>query len=421
MSPLFRNRHFMALWIGQIVSAVGDYFFWLAMSLAVRRLTGSTAIMGVAMVAVALPNLLLGPLAGVMVDRWDRRKTMIASDLARTLIVLLCLAVHTRQMVWLLILVGFLQSVFSQFFLPARGAALPLIVGKENLLSANGLMQTTMIASLIAGPGLAGITIQYCGLHSSFVVDSLSFLVSALSIASITVPHTQSDHQQTFSAVREELRVGLTFLFTNRTLIGLMIALSLVQLGAGSLQVIWIPYLQTAFGIGPAGLGLADAVHGVGMVIGGLGVGLIFARFRKVTVSAVGLVVAGVSIFMIGQAHLFMWVLVWMVILGVMVPVISSALGTILQLVVPNDKLGRVGGAVNAVITAAGIVSMQAAGMLGQSVNLRWVYAGAGVLVLLGGLITPALVQEPTDAKLAATEPITILPDLNPPELLPEE
>src|SRR5579871_1386410 len=269
MRSLLRNRHFMALWIGQIVSAVGDYFFWLALPLAVRKLTGSIAMMGVAMVAVALPNLLLGPLAGVMVDRWDRRKTMIVSDLARTLILLLCLGAHSRQTAWILILVGFLQSAFSQFFQPARGAALPLIVRKEDLLGANGLMQTTMTVALIAGPGLAGVTIQYWGLGSSFVLDSLSFLVSAISVALITVPHTRSDHAQTIQAVWEELRAGLRFLVNSRTLIGLMIALSLVQLGAGSLQVVWIPFLQTTFGIGPAGLGLVDAVHGVGMVIGG--------------------------------------------------------------------------------------------------------------------------------------------------------
>jgi MFS family permease len=395
----------MALWVGQIVSAVGDYYFWLAMPLAVRHLTGSIAMMGFAMMAVALPSLLLGPLAGVMVDRWDRRKTMIVSDLARALIVLLSLAARSRETVWVLLLVGFLQAIFSQFFQPARGAALPLIVKKEELLGANGLMQTTMTASLILGPGLAGVTIQYFGLNSAFIIDSFSFVVSALAIATIAVPHVTAGRSQALNTVLAELWEGLRFLFTNRTLIGLLIALSVVQLGAGSLQVIWIPFLQTTFGIGPAGLGLVDGVHGVGMVVGGLSIGLLFSRFRKVSISAVGLALAGLSILLIGQARALGWVLVWMGFLGLLIPAISAALGTILQLVVPNDKLGRVGGAVNAIITASSLLSMQAAGLIGQSIDLRWVYAGAGALVMAGGLVTPLLVEEPATVQVPDSEP----------------
>jgi DHA3 family macrolide efflux protein-like MFS transporter len=421
MSPLLRNRQFLSLWIGQIVSAIGDYFFWLAMPLAVRKFTGSTAMLGAAMVAVSLPNLLLGPLAGVMVDRWDRRKTMIVSDLARALIVLLCLYAHSRSTAWILILVGFLQSVFSQFFGPARGAALPLIVSGEDQLAANGLMQTTMTVSLIAGPALAGVTIQYWGLHSSFVLDSLSFLISALSIFLIAVPHARREHERSLAAVTVELRQGLSFLVSNRTLVGLMLAMSLVQLGAGSLQVIWIPFLQSTFGIGPAGLGLVDGAHGVGLLIGGLGVGVIFARCRKVTVSGAGLVLAGLAIIMIGQARALWWVLVWMVALGLLIPAISAALSTIMQMVVPNDKMGRVGGAVNAAITGAGIVSMQVAGLLGQSINLRWIYVGAGLIVSLGGLITPLLMQEPMGRAPSMPETAPIRGDRPPQELLPEE
>ncbi|MEN4043093.1 MAG: MFS transporter, partial [Anaerolineaceae bacterium] len=94
---LFRNRHFMALWIAQLVSFVGDYLEWLAIPILVKNMTGSTLMVGLALIANSIPVLALGPVAGVFVDRWDRRKTMIIADILRALLILVCLTVQSPE------------------------------------------------------------------------------------------------------------------------------------------------------------------------------------------------------------------------------------------------------------------------------------------------------------------------------------
>ena len=97
---LFGNRSFMALWLGQTISYIGDYFYWLAIPIMVERLTGSALQVGLSVISSTLPMLVLGPVAGVFVDRWDRKRTMIVADLLRALLVLLCLQVRTPDQVW---------------------------------------------------------------------------------------------------------------------------------------------------------------------------------------------------------------------------------------------------------------------------------------------------------------------------------
>ena len=139
---LFRNRNFLALWIGQMISFIGDYFVMLAVPIAINRLTGSAMMVGLSFIAAAIPALLLGPVAGVFIDRWDRRKVMIISDGMRALLVLLMLLVRSADQVWIFYLANFLVACTSQFFMPARNAVLPLVVAdRDDLLAANGLMQ----------------------------------------------------------------------------------------------------------------------------------------------------------------------------------------------------------------------------------------------------------------------------------------
>ncbi len=160
---LLANRSFLALWLGQMISFIGDYFYWLAVPIMVERLTGSALLVGLSVITTALPMLFLGPVAGVFVDRWDRKRMMITADVLRALLVLPCLLVRTPDQVWIYYVVGFLMSCVSRFFFPAQNAVLPLIVpDKSDLLAANGLMQMVQTVGLLAGPALAGFR-SACG------------------------------------------------------------------------------------------------------------------------------------------------------------------------------------------------------------------------------------------------------------------
>jgi DHA3 family macrolide efflux protein-like MFS transporter len=423
---LFRNRNFVALWIGQTVSFVGDYFYFLAIPIMVERLTGSALAVGLSVIANALPMLLLGPVAGVFVDRWDRKRTMIVADLLRGVLVLACLLVRTSDQVWIYYIVGFLMSCVSRFFFPAQNAALPLVVpDKNDLLAANGLMQIVQTAGLLIGPALAGFSIGLWGEQVAFVVDSATFFVSAAFVATMTVPRTTAgrDPGGGVSSVLYEMREGVVYLFTNRTMVGVLICLSVVMLGIGAMNVIWVPFMRRIFGLGPEGLGAVDAAQGIGMAIGGIALGFLAARVRKKRLAGWSIIFIGGLIALVGLAprlslvdlipgfgvdaelvdmtvgqrllHMPLLLLFYSLLLGIALVPAQSSLATMMQLAVPDLKRGRVGSAMNAITTAASLLSMALAAVLGDVVALRWIYVTAGLFVSAGGLAGLLVLQEP--------------------------
>jgi DHA3 family macrolide efflux protein-like MFS transporter len=375
--------------------------------------------------------LVLGPVAGVFVDRWDRKRTMIVADLLRALLVLLCLQVRTPDQVWIYYVVGFLLSSVSLFFFPAQNAVLPLIVrDKNDLLAANGLMQIVQTLGLLAGPAAAGFSIALWGEQVAFVVDSVTYVISAAAILTMTVPRTTAAVRRRVGVAREELaavwaelREGLAYLFGNRTMAGILVCLSVVQLGVGAIHVIWVPFLQRTFGLGPEGLGAVDTAQGLGMALGGFGLGFIATRFRQKALAAWGIVLLGALIALIGLAPSFSLVdlvpdlgvememakmavgqrllymplvlLLLMILFGIAIVPAQSALMTMMQLAVPDLKRGRVGSALNALTTVAGLLSMAVASVLGDVIALRMIYFVAGLITLTGGVVGLWVLEEP--------------------------
>lgn len=424
---LFHNRGFVTLWIGQTISFIGDYFYFLAIPIMVERLTGSTLMVGLSTIFNALPMLFLGPVAGVFVDRWDRKRTMIVSDVLRGLLVLLGLLVQRPEQVWIYYLVGFSMSCVSRFFFPSQNAVLPLIVpDKDALLAANGLMQLVQTVGLVAGPTLAGFAIALWGEQIAFVIDSATFFLSAVAILAIAVPRTTSGRQaegKRLGALWAEMREGGTYLFHNRTMVGVLTCLASVQLGLGSINVVWVPFLKRTFGLEAEGLGAVDASQGIGMAIGAIALGLVTARMTKRAMAGWGIIIIGLMIGLIGltpafslvhllpqlrlevaMADMAIWqrllhtpllLLVYSVTLGIALVPAQSALVTMMQLAVPDLKRGRVGSVLNALTMAAGLFSMAIATSAGEIVGLRTIYVAAGLIVTGAGVVGLFVLQEP--------------------------
>ena len=396
---VFRNRSFVALWLGQMISFIGDYFNWIAVPIMVERLTGSALMVGLAVISNALPTLLLGPVAGVFVDRWDRKWTMIISDLLRGLLVLLCLLVQTAEQVWIYYVAGFLMSCVSRFFYPSQSAVLPLIVPDEDdLLAANGLMQIIQTTGLLAGGAIAGFAIGLWGSQFAFIADSVTFGLSAVVVMTMSVPRTTQGQQATggkIAAVWAEMREGVVYLFGNRTMVGVLLCLGVTQFGIGALQVIWIPFLQRTFGVGAEGVGIVDSVQGGGMIVGGLILGYLSARMSQIAMVGWGLAIVGVALFGMGSAPEFGYVVVYSFVLGVALMPIQSVLTTMMQLAVPDLKRGRVSSALNALTTVAGMLSMAAASILGDQIGLRTIFIACGVVIAGGGLLGFFVLKEP--------------------------
>src|SRR5437773_6664272 len=182
------NRGFRLLWLGQVVSQMGDWFDTIAVYTIALKLTGSSRSVALIMVARFLPSVVMGPLSGVVADRFSRRSIMITADLLRAVVVLGFLLVRRPDQMWLVYVLTVLQLAFSAFFEPAKTAAIPSIVSDRELLAANAIASVTWSVMLTLGAAIGGFVAGWFGTNAAFVLDSLSFVASALLIASVHFP-----------------------------------------------------------------------------------------------------------------------------------------------------------------------------------------------------------------------------------------
>src|SRR5262245_3862003 len=184
---VFRRRNFTLLWIAQLISVAGSALTALAASILVYRLTGSALSVGLMLMATALPSLLVGLIAGVFVDRGDRKRIMIAADLIRAGLVLVIPFVLPFGIGWLYILVA-LSSAVAQFFEPAQASVLPETAPDEELAAANSMMTISSIGSTTVGFAAAGLIASLYAIEWAFYIDAFTFVLSALCIMLMHIP-----------------------------------------------------------------------------------------------------------------------------------------------------------------------------------------------------------------------------------------
>src|SRR5881397_55220 len=182
------NRGFRFLWLGQVVSQMGDWFDTSAVYTIALTLTGSGRAVALIMVARFLPSVVMGPLSGVVADRFSRRTIMITADLLRALVVLGFLLVRRPDQMWFVYFLTVLQLAFSAFFEPAKTAAIPSIVSDRELIAANAISSVTWSAMLTLGAAIGGVVTGWFGTDVAFILDAMTYLLSAALIASVRVP-----------------------------------------------------------------------------------------------------------------------------------------------------------------------------------------------------------------------------------------
>ena len=192
------NRNFRRLWTAQIVSEIGDWFYTLAIYNLLLQLTGRAGSVALAMVLQVLPQTLIGPTAGVINDRLRRKQIMIATDVGRMLIVLCMLFIRSKEMVWLVYPLLMAETLLIAFFEPARNAVIPNIVKREDVVVANTLASTTWSVNLMLGAALGGLVAAFFGRNAVFLLNALSFVVSAALIWGMRFPEPHVDTDRPF-------------------------------------------------------------------------------------------------------------------------------------------------------------------------------------------------------------------------------
>ena len=295
---LRRNQPFRRLWYGQVVSQLGDWLDSIALFTLLLSLTGSGQAVGLLLVAQFLPGALVGPFAGIVVDRMPRRMVLIFSDLGRALLVLLLLLVRGPGDIWLAYTVVGLKVVLTSFFEPARSAITPDLCVPGELVAANAISGATWSAMLALGAALGGLVVGTLGVQASFLIDAVSYLMSAALIVTVRVrgdreaagrgPEAQP---APISQALHELAEGLRYIFTHREVAWLTFSKTLWSMGGGVLLLLTL-FGRGLFPLGRDGalsIGLLYAARGAGAGIGPILAQRLFGDGQQFMRRAVGI------------------------------------------------------------------------------------------------------------------------------------
>ena len=395
---LFRNRNFILLWIAQLISVGGDTFTFLSLAIRINELytdpRESVWVLGAVLISFALPQLLLGFFAGTVVDRFDRRRIMIVSDVVRAVLVPCFILLRTpNDLPWVMV-VGFLVASTSSFFNPSRTAILPALVKDEDLLSANGWIQVGQTVARLAGPILAGIVIAAWGTDVSFVIDAVSFLVSALLVFFITGVVTRVDPTEIEEHTAwEDLKEGARFATKSRLLQGIVVGAAFAMLGLGAINVLLVPFLNRVSGAEADAIGALMSAQALGMLLGGLLIGTLGKRLPPAITAIASLLLFGMAGVFFGMASSFTFALLVVPFVGLVIPPLTGSMQTLLQRGVEKNMIGRASSFVEMSMGTANLISMGAAGWLGSWLGLRETFVMGGGLIILGAVACGVLLM----------------------------
>ena len=385
---LRRNRNYRFTWLGQVVSETGDYFNNIAVfSLAMAATRSGLVVSGV-MLARAIPAVLAGPVAGVALDRFDRRRIMLASDLIRAVVALAFIAVVRHPSAWLLYTLSALLMFVSPFFTSGRAAILPAIASPAELHTANSLTQTTQWATLTAGTMLAGFAVARLGFAWAFALNSLSFVFSAFAVWQLRAPGgfvAERGRNSAGGLVRpwREYVEGLEYIRATPLVFWIGMVSVGWATGGGAAQILFTLFGEQVFRRGAAGIGTIWGFAGVGLLIGG-GIGHLvgrrmgFAGYKR-TIS-ISYIVHGAAYVAFSQMRNYGLALGCICFSRVGMAVSSVLNYSQLLRHTPDRFRGRVFSTMESLRWAVMIVSMAAAGICSQYFSPRTIGAAAGIL-----------------------------------------
>jgi MFS family permease len=396
MELLRRNRGFRLLWLGQVVSQLGDWFDTIAVMTIVLRLTGSGRAVGLIFVTRFLPSVVISPLSGVIADRFNRRKIMIASDLIRAFVVLGFLFVRRPDQVWMIYALTVLQLTFSTFFEPAKSASVPSLVEPREIVAANAITSVTWSAMLTLGAAAGGFVTGWVGTDAAFVLDSLTYLGSAALIFGIKLPK-RAPHPKQKLTIAKALGVtdtleGFAYVRQRPRLIAYLAVKPAWGIGGGIMTLLAV-FGEKVFPVGASaalGIGALYTARGIGTAVGPVLARRFGGETRRAMQKSIGLafILSGVFYALFGVAPTLAVALVLLAIAhagGSILWVSSTAL---LQISVEDNFRGRVFAAELALMTLAMAASNYATGELLDRFHLspRVVAVGTGLFFTLPGL-----------------------------------
>lgn len=391
------NRDFRQVWLGQVVSQMGDWFDTIALYTIILHLTGGSGrAVGLLLVARFVPSFVFGSLSGVVADRFSRRTIMIVSDLLRAVVVLGFLFVRRADQLWIIYFLTVLQLGLSTFFEPAKTAVIPSIVSDRELVAANAISSVTWSAMLTLGAAIGGAFTGWFGTDVAFILDALTYLLSAALIASVQLPKRPPREKRKLSISRAlgitETIEGVRYVKRRPRVLALLLVKPAWGLGGGILTLLAV-FGEKIFPVGQSaatGIGVLFAARGIGTAVGPIVARRISGEGKQRMQASIGIafLIGGAFYMAFGVATSFV---VALIVLGLahtggsILWVFSTVL---LQRDVEDNFRGRVFAAELALLTLTMAASNYATGELLDRLRLspRLVAVGIGAFFLLPGV-----------------------------------
>ena len=398
---LLRRRDFGLLWAGGLISETGDWFLLVGLPVWVFQVTGSSLVTATVFLVGLLPSLVVGPLAGVLVDRWDRRRTLVAVSLAQAAFLLPLLAVDGRHRLWVVYLVMAAEAALAQLNDPARNALVPTLVARDDLVGANALIGLNANLARLAGSPLGGLLVELAGLPGLVIGDAVSFLVGAALLGLVRRPPRAepAEPREVSTApappgVVGEWVDGLRVTLGDRGLRWGLVVNGLAAVAQGIFTVLFVLFVTRELGGDGADVGLLRGVQAIGGLLGGL---VVVGLARRLEPGRL----LGISLLVFAAVDLAIWngpaltTGEWLY-LGLFVAAGIPGIGfltgltALVQERTDEAYLGRVFATFYGSFNGLTAVGMLVAGLLGDTVGVVPVLNGQAGLYLLAGVVAVA-------------------------------
>lgn len=397
-TEVLKNRNFFLLWLGQIISQLGDRLDQMALiAFVYHRAPGSTIEIAKILSFTIIPVFLIGPIAGVYVDRWDRRRTMFICDILRACLVFTIpfFLFYAKSLIPIYLIIFVVFSI-GRFFVPAKLSIIPDLVEKKDLLMANSLVTTTGMIAAILGFGISGVVVEWLGAKSGFYLDAFSFLVSASLI--FLIAKRKASVCMTFKEVGKEivevmaksvvaeLKDGIAYFIKNKGIRFTAGIIFILWSALGAVYVVLIVFVQKTLHSATKDLGLMIMFLGIGLFSGSLIYGRFGQRFSHYRTIFVSLILSGIMLtlfaLLIHRYPYFKVAAILSFLLGILVSPIMIASNTIIHNVSENGMMGKIFSSLEIVMHLGFILFMFLSSLLAER------FSQLSILVIVGCVFT---------------------------------
>jgi MFS family permease len=377
---VFRIGALRRLWLGQLISVFGDFLALFAVIGYVSfRLHGTPEQITGITIAYLVPLAFFGPLAGVFVDRWNVKATMITSDLTRGVLALSLVFVHN---LWGIYAIFFALSLVSSFFAPAQSVTVRAIVPKEGLMSANALLMQAFQITRILSPSAASAIVAALGISACYYLDAASFLFSALMLSQIAINRTiTAPAAGGVKSVLDQLFSGMKFIFTHAAISFVVLAMGAGMFAMSCFGPLIAIYVRDLLHQGNGLYGVLSSLIGVGMMGGTFVLPRLTKGRRKEVVVLAGLLMIGLAILVTAIFKFAVVTALGMFGVGFGVAFIIAPSQALFQQETPITMVGRVSSSVMSVLTFAQVIGMLISGTVAQAIGIQNLFVASASLL----------------------------------------